>query len=609
VPRSSPDPGSHLQQRARRTPGVLAAGALLALVLALTAAAPARALVRFDFEQKYFRHPGRQVWDFSIVRPDSLYHIFYHTIHETTPSATYADTIWHAASPDLRRWDLLGPVLVTLGSAAWEQGALWAPSVARDETNQRWVMLYTGCDANMNQRIGLATSPDLTTWTREGSGPVINPDPTQYVWNAGATWSNFRDPFLYRQNETWNVLVTALQNLAGQNTGVLYHATSDDLLDWTDVGPLFVNDGPSPALVLESAQYRVIGNWHHLLFGEYNAVGVTILSATDPADWTMATKRILDAGYAPQLDTFDPGTHIYSRLAPYNLPQGGGLGYVVRLDTLRTAPDGSAPALWMPHPLDADWAVRSGGSALGNPTFGDNPRYRGEATSGLVGNGFYGSREYYPGPLSGRGAPGTMLGDAVTGRLESRPFLVTGHRMQLLVGGGNFPNTCYVALVAVDDGTILRSETGHGAVTMTPREWDLTDLRGRMCRIVIVDLESSVGGYINVDEIVELDAGVAAAPLPAGTGLTSLAISPNPANPAARISFHLGEPGAIAVAVYDLRGRCVWRDGPWERPAGTTTLTWPGLEQNGRPAPSGTYLVRVTDGRGAALGGRLTLLK
>jgi hypothetical protein len=580
----------------------------LCLALTLAAAIPARALVRFDFEQKYFRHPGRQVWDFSIVRPDSLYHIFYHTIHEKTPNAAAADTIWHAVSPDLRHWELRGPSLVTVAILDWEQGALWAPSVSRDEANNRWVMLYTGCDANMNQRICLAVSPDLETWSREGDGPVIDPNPAEYLW-SGTDWSDFRDPFLYRQDGAWNVLVTAKQSIAGQNTGVLYRGTSNNLLDWNDVGPIFVNDGPNPQLVLESSQYRVIGDWHHLLFGEFDATGVTILSARAPEDWTMATKRLLDAGFAPQMDTFDPGVHIYSRLAPYNLPLGGGVAYVVRLDTLRTAADGSAPAVWMPHPLEADWAVRTGASALGNPTFGDNPRYRGEATSGLVGNGFFGSREYYPGPLSGRGAPGSMLGDSITGRLESRPFLVTGHRMELLVGGGNYPNTCYVALVDANDGSILRSETGHGAVTMTPRAWNLTDLRGRMCRIVIVDQESGAGGYINVDEIVELDAGVAAAPLPAGPGLASLAISPNPANPSARISFHLEQAGAVTVAVYDLRGRRVWREGPGERPAGTSTVTWPGEDDAGRPAPSGTYLVRVTDNRGAALGGRVTLLK
>lgn len=614
---SSPDPA---REHAGRSPersawpphaSGLPALLLLCLSLALTLvmAGPAAALVRFDFEQKYFRHPGRQVWDFSITRPDSLYHIFYHSILETTPSATQADTIWHAVSPDLRHWQLRGPVLVTAGAAAWEQGALWAPSVARDEDNQRWVMLYTGCDASMNQRIGLAVSPDLESWTRVGSGPVITPDSTRYLWSELTSWSDFRDPFLYRQDGLWHVLVSARTRVAGQPAGILYHATSANLEKWTDVGPLFVNDSSTPNLVLESSQYRVIGDWHHLLFGEFNATGVTIVSATDPAAWTMAGKRLLDSGFAPELNTFDPGVHVYSRLAPYQLPPGGGLGYVVRLDTLRTAADGANPAVSIPHPLDADWPVHTGAISLGNPTFGDNSLYRGEPSSGLVGNGFFGSREYYPGPLSGRGAPGAALGDAITGRLESRPFTVTGRRMSLLVGGGNFPSTCYVALVDAADGTILHRETGHGAVTMTPREWDLTGDLGRACRIVIVDQESAPGGYINVDEIIEHADAVAAVAVPAASGLTALSIAPNPANPSARIRFRLEQPGPVTVAVYDLRGRRIWQSGPLTLPAGPADVRWSGLDETGHAVASGAYLVRVADHEGRALSGRLTLLK
>ncbi|WP_348260077.1 hypothetical protein, partial [Salmonella enterica] len=81
-------------------PGRTSLASALALALAALLLAPAaRALVRFDFEQKYFVHPGRQVWDFSLVPADSLYHIFYHTILPSTPSAANGDTIWHAASP------------------------------------------------------------------------------------------------------------------------------------------------------------------------------------------------------------------------------------------------------------------------------------------------------------------------------------------------------------------------------------------------------------------------------------------------------------------------------------------------------------------------------
>lgn len=589
--------------------GPLAAALALSLLNVVFAAPPARALARFDFEQKYFTHPGRQVWDFSIVRADGLYHIFYHTIPLAMPTATAADTIWHAKSPDLRHWQSRTPVLVTAGGSPWEQGASWAPAVERDEDNNRWVMLYTGCDALMNQRIGLATSPDLETWTRSGADPVITPDPSQYIWNEAAGWSDFRDPYLYRQDGLWHALVTAKKLVGGQPTGVLYHGTSPDLATWTDVGPIFQNNGPQPNKVLESSQCVTIGSWQHLFFGVFDAVGVTVLSATDPSGWTMANARIIDNGYAPEVDMFDPGVTIFSRLANYQLPGSAGTGYVVRLDTLRTNADGSNPTLWKPHPLDADWAVHTGTGALGAPTFGDNPLYHSEPTSGLVGTGYFGSRDYYPGPLSGRGAPGVTLGDAVTARLESRPFTVAGTRILLLVGGGNYPSTCYVALVDATDGTILRSETGRGDITMSPREWHVDDLQGRLCRIDIVDDEGGPGGFVCVDEIEEILDGPVAVPPDRVSGLAALRIAPNPANPAARIAFTLDRAGPVDVAVFDVRGRRVWSSGALWRPAGASTVLWPGILADGQAAPSGAYLVRVTDDRGASLRGRLTLLK
>lgn len=590
-------------------PGRTSLAPALALALAALLLAPAaRALVRFDFEQKYFVHPGRQVWDFSLVRADSLYHIFYHTILPSTPSAANGDTIWHAASPDLRHWEVRGPVL-TVTPGAWDQGALWAPCVVRDDDNDRWVMLYTGSDPGMNQRIGLATSPDLDQWTRV-PGPVITPDTTQYTWSSAGEWSNFRDPFLYREGGLWHVLITALAEKDGTPIGVLYHATSPDLLAWTDVGPLFANDGATPARVLESPQYHVIGGWHHLFFGEFYQPGITLVSAADPAGWTMNNRVLLDSGNAPEINEFDPGIRIFSRIAAHQLPQTTNIGYAVRLDTLRTQPDGSAPTVWRPHPLDQDWAVRTGSSTLGNPIFGDNPRYRGEPTVGLVGHGFFGSREYYPGPLSGRGAPGAMLGDAATGRLESRPFTVTGNSMRLLVGGGDFPATCYVALVDDVDGAILLSESGGGHATMTLRQWDLSPYRGQLCRIVIVDQETATGGHITVDEIVEELFYTAAAPLPAASGpLGDLRLQPNPANPAVEIRFELARPARVTVTVHDLAGRLVWSAGERAYEAGPQALRWRGEALGGRPAASGTYLVRARADDGTAVAARLTLLK
>ncbi len=226
------------------------------LLPTLFAAGSAQALLRLDFEQKYFNHQDRQVWDFSIVRPDSVYHIFYHTIHESTPHASHADTIWHSTSQDLKHWTVQGPILV-VGQGPWDSGAIWAPDVFFDEASDFWMIAYTGCDDNMNQRICMAESPDLFNWTKLDANPVLEPDPSQYAWDPDATWSDFRDPFIYREDDQWHILVTAKQLLSGA-TGVLYHGVSDDLLNWTDVGPFFINDGSATAATVVSLFVLVI---------------------------------------------------------------------------------------------------------------------------------------------------------------------------------------------------------------------------------------------------------------------------------------------------------------------------------------------------------------
>ena len=606
---SSVTRGRSLRSARRRSPlrRIPLLAAWIGSALALLAPPAARALVRLDFEQRYYTHPGTQVWDFCLIRPDSVYHIFYHGIPEATPHASFADTIWHATSPDLKHWNDPAPVL-EVSDSGWESAAIWAPDVVWDDGSQRWMMAYTACDGQLNQRIALAESADLSSWSKLPQNPVIEPDANQYLWNPQDWWSNFRDPFLYRAEDRWNILVTASQWL-GRNTGVLYHAVSDDLLQWTDVGPLFANDGAEPWRVLESPQYLVRGTTHHLLFGEYDSVGVSLVSGESPEDWTMAERTIIDYGYAPEVKRFDEGVDLFARLAPYQNPQQSSLSYVVRIDTLRNLADGAELSVYRPHPLGDDWASWTGTSNLASPTFGDNPAFRGETPAGTIGNGYFGSAEYYQGPLSGRGAPGTRLGDAATGTLTSRPFVITGERMQLHVGGGNHPQTCYVALVRADDDEILYRETGADVETMSLREWDLAPYRGQVAYIRIVDAETGAFGHLNVDEIVELAGEAGVAPEAAPRRLSGLSAYPNPFNPRTVIRFQLDRDSTVRLRLLDLRGRTVWDSGLRSAVAGENRIVWEGCDPIGRAAPAGSYLYCLTVDGAVAGSGKLTLLK
>jgi len=586
--------------RARRaSPRPVLIGLLLSVAVALDLGAPrpAAAFVRFDFEQAYYVHPGRQVWDFSVTRPDSVYHIFYHTIHEMTPHSSYADTIWHATSPDLVHWDAPVPVVFS-GTAAWDTSAVWAPDVFRDEANGRWGLAYTGAGAGMNQRLGLAFSSDLAAWS-SAANPVLAPDSAVYQWSLTGTWSDFRDPFLWRDADTWHVLLTAKQ----PGVGVIFHAVSPDLAACEDVGPLFANDGPTPARVLESVQYHRFGTHHHLLFGEFNTAGISHVSATDLADLTMATRKIIDDGYAPELDSFDPDVHVLSRITPFVSYDPGLISYVVRFDTLHVSPDSTEFVVHKPHPLDARWEVHVGTAAVAAPTFGDNPVWRSEPSVGLVGNGYLGTAEFYQGPLSGLGAPGALLGGGATCRLDSRPFAVTGDSISLLVGGGDDPANLYVALVDAVADTILLRETGDGEPLLKPRRWHVRPYKGMTCRIRIVDDSTADDGFLNVDEIVEFAGDeLAAAPRLANTPAPPRAV-PSPSNPRTEIRYDLAEPARVAVEIFDLRGRRVWRSAERREQAGQVRIAWDGRDDGGRAAAAGTYLFRVLlDDRPTGLG-------
>lgn len=590
--------------------------AFAALALGLAGPGTARALLRIDFEQAIFASPGLAVWDFCVLREDGLYHIFYHAMPEGLPPGQHTVTaIYHATSPDLVHWDQCPPA-IERGPEIWEGRALWAPDVVWDAPRGQWRMFYTAADSLWVQRPCAAWSNDLYTWTKAPANPLFLPDTLQYYWSPTTEWSSFRDPFLFFADGVWQMLSTAglrVGGYPGTRRGIVHRSVSTDLETWTDAGPFWTHDGMTLAWHdLESSQYLVRGGWHHLFVTEQDVAGVSHMVADTAGAWTIASRTRIDYGYAAEIDEFDPGVDIFSRYIVSQHLDTGNLFYVVRFDTLRWLDGGRVPQVWKPHPLDRDFAYRTGLATYGQPTWGDNPVERGEPSSGLVGHGWYGSQEYYQGPGSGRGSPGLQMGDAVTGSCDSRPFLIEGDFIKLRVGGGNYPETCYVALIDADADTILARETGTGVDFMTERIWNVRPWQGRSACIRIVDEEVGPFGHINVDEIEEIIDPVTDAGRDRGgpdTGLTLQEASPNPFNATTAIRFTLHEPGLVETVVYNTRGRVVLRLPPRQFDAGEHAISWRGQDERGHPVSSGVYIYRLRVAAGAWAIGRLTLVK
>ena len=561
------------------------------LVAALCLPTVVFALAHFDFDQKFFVHPGKEIWDFCLIRHEGVYHLYYINVDEGVTGAK-SDNLGHATSPDLMHWEIHSPA-ITRGGGWWENTSVWAPDVVRDEANNRWVMAYTGVDSLNVQRPCIAYSADLYYWIKEPANPLFEPDTLTYFWNPDMEWSAYRDPFLYYKDGEWNMLSTASLRLGtypGSPRGIIHRLSSTDFANWTDRGVFFESDGDEKWRDLESCQYLEIGGKHHLFLSVYNIGKVTHMVGDSPADWSMLNASIIDSGTAPDIKSFDPGVYILGRWGSGFRPATMTYYSHARFDTIDFS-DPTAPVVLKPHPLMREWESYNGFSVLGNPTFGDNPVERGEPSVGLVGNGYFGSLEYYPGPLSGVGAPGAALGPGATGTVLSGVFTIEGDFIDMLVGGGEYPETCYVALEDADTGAILFKETGEDETAMTPRRWNVRSLEGRDVRIRIVDNETSGTGYINVDEIHEIMDAFSHAP--ASPGRLSPRAVPNPFNPTTEIRFDLPTRSDLQVTIHDLRGREIWRSPAAPREAGPVSIVWRGVDRENRPVASGSYIFRI----------------
>ncbi len=92
------------------------------------------------------------------------------------------------------------------------------------------------------------------------------------------------------------------------------------------------------------------------------------------------------------------------------------------------------------------------------------------------------------------------------------------------------------------------------------------------------------------------------------TTITSASASPNPFNPATRITIELSRASAVTLEVYAADGRRVARLLSQPMPAGRHAVTWSGIDARGNQVPSGIYFYRLFAG-GETLTRKMILLR
>lgn len=139
-----------------------------------------------------------------------------------------------------------------------------------------WYLFYTGttrAESGLVQRIGLATSPDLISWTKFPDNPLMEADPRWYELLDRAVWHDqaWRDPYVVRDPRTgvFHAFITARRKDGPPDArGVVGHATSTNLVDWNIHKPL---EAPADFGHLEVPQVvEIEGRWYLFFSSPYD---------------------------------------------------------------------------------------------------------------------------------------------------------------------------------------------------------------------------------------------------------------------------------------------------------------------------------------------------
>jgi len=220
------------------------------------------------------RLPDHWVWDSWYARDDAgawhVYFLYAPRLLLDPERRHHSASIGHAVSTDLRSWRRLPDALGAADTPAWDDQAVWTGSTVRGPDG-RWYLFYTGinrAERGLVQRIGLAVSDDMTSWHRHGPGPLVEADPAWYELLDPAAWYEqaWRDPWVFPDpdGDGWHMVLTARANQGpAGGRGVIGHATSPDLLQWTVQPPL---SQPAGFGHLEVPQVAVVDGQPLLLF-------------------------------------------------------------------------------------------------------------------------------------------------------------------------------------------------------------------------------------------------------------------------------------------------------------------------------------------------------
>ena len=177
--------------------------------------------------------------------------------------------LWGLRTTDAATYTQMGEVLPT-GLAGEQDAALGTGCIVYDEQDKLYYIYYTGerykpaADED-RQVVMRATSPDFVTWTKD---PLFRLRGSEY----GYSTLNFRDPYIWRMDDGWHMIVSTKPMPAGarmeEKDGCFAEFVSTDLKNWEHKG---VFSKMIWDRFLECPNVFKMGDWWYLTYSDMSA--------------------------------------------------------------------------------------------------------------------------------------------------------------------------------------------------------------------------------------------------------------------------------------------------------------------------------------------------
>lgn len=177
------------------------------------------------------------------------YHMFY---QHNPDSPAHANMHWgHAVSDDLIHWRDL-PIALAPTPSGPDKGGVWSGNAI--DYNGVPALMYTGVHPEV-QCLAFG-SDDLLEWRKYEGNPVIPAPPD------GLEVTGFRDPFMWREGDTWYVIVGSGIKGVG---GTIFLYRSPDLIHWDYLGQMCTGDQSETGVMWECPSFFPLGDKHVLI--------------------------------------------------------------------------------------------------------------------------------------------------------------------------------------------------------------------------------------------------------------------------------------------------------------------------------------------------------